>query len=104
MNVKRVLAWTLVGDGKLEQAGKVYTQILETSQPEGDDLLNYGLCQWLAGDIVGAVGLFKQYAVSCGDKGFDAEAEFRHEEAALLRRHGISDVEIRLMVDAINVI
>ena len=101
-NVKRVLAWTLVGCGKTEQAGKIYSQMLEAQQPEGDDLLNYGLCQWIAGDVVGAVGLFRQYAQTRGDKGFNAEAVFCREEAALLRRHGISDVEVRMMIDTIH--
>ena len=102
LNVKRVLAWTLVGSGKLEQAGKAYAQILEASQPEGDDLLNYGLCQWLSGDVVGAIGLFRQYAETCGDQGFDAEAVFCREEAPLLKSNGISDVEIRMMIDTID--
>lgn len=102
LNVKRVLAWTLVGSGKLEQAGKEYSQILDNSQPEGDDLLNYGLCQWLSGDIVGAIGLFRHYAEACGDHGFDAEAVFCHEEAPLLEKNGISAVEIRMMIDAVR--
>lgn len=102
LNVKRVLAWTLVGSGKHEQAGKVYTQILEASQPEGDDLLNYGLCQWLSGDVVGAIGLFRHYAEACGDQGFDAETVFCREEAPLLEKNGISAVEIRMMIDAVR--
>lgn len=102
LTVKRVLAWTLVGGGKLEQAGKAYSQILELSQPEGDDLLNYGLCQWLSGNVAGAVGLFRQYAAACDDRGFDAEAVFCREEAALLERNGISPVEVRIMIDAVQ--
>ena len=98
-NVNRVLAWVLVGCAKQEQAEKLYTQLMETPQP--DDYLNYGFCKWLAGQIVEAAELFRKYAAACDDKGFDAETEFRREEA-LLRRNGISDVEIRLMVDMLT--
>ena len=104
LTVRRVLAWTLVGSGKEEQASRMYSQLLDGVQPEGDDLLNYGLCQWLMGDIVGAAGLFKQYADSMagGDAPFDAAQTFFHQEVELLHRHGISDVEIRLMIDLLN--
>ena len=101
-NVKRVLAWTLVGSGKLEQAGKMYSQMLDSIQPEGDDLLNYGICQWLQGDIVGAIGLFNQYNENCGKENFDTEREFFVEEAELLHSNGIDDAEIRLMIDALS--
>lgn len=97
--VNRVLAWTLVGDGKQEQAVTLYEKLLEAPQPE--DYLNYGFCRWLDGDVVKAVDLFRQYAATCGDKGFDAMEEF-HREEALLQCHGISDVEIRLMADLLT--
>jgi hypothetical protein len=90
-----------VGSGKLEQAAKLYTQMMETPLP--DDYLNYGFCKWLSGQIVEAAELFRQYDILCSDKGFDfdAEAEFRREKA-LLQRHGIGDVEIQLMIDHIK--
>lgn len=97
-NVRRVLAWTLTGSGKTEQAGKIYAELLENGNPQGDDLLNYGLCQWLAGDIPGASGLFRQYA-DANPGHFDAESEFLRDEASFLRSHGISEVEVRLMLD-----
>jgi hypothetical protein len=87
-------------DGKLEQAASLYSQLMD-EKPLGDDLLNAGLCRWLNGDVVGAAELFRQYAATCGENGFDAEAEFRREET-LLRRHGIGDVEMRLMVDELK--
>lgn len=100
-SVSRVLAWTLVGSGKLEQAAKLYAQMMETPLP--DDYLNYGFCKWLSGQVVEAAELFRQYDILCSDKGFDfdAEAEFRREKA-LLQRHGIGDVEIQLMIDHIK--
>lgn len=101
-NVKRILAWTLVGSGKTEQAGKIYTQMLDTVQPEGDDLLNYGICQWLQGDILGAIGLFHRYEEACGKENFNPERVFCQDEAELLHNGGIDDDGIRMMLDAIK--
>ena len=97
--VSRVLAWVLVGSGKLEQASKIYVRLMEDPQP--DDLLNNGYCKWLSGDIAGAAELFRRYAESSGVEGFNAETEF-HREQNLLHRHGISDVEILLMADSLT--
>ena len=41
-NVNRVLAWTLVCEGKYEAADKIYDQLLAASNVHPDDLLNYG--------------------------------------------------------------
>lgn len=51
--------------------------------------------------MVEAADLFRRYASLCGDKNFDADAEFSREKA-LLNHHGISDVEIRLMIDLVK--
>ena len=99
-NVKRVLAWTLVGGGKHEQADNLYKQLLENPLP--DDYLNCGYCKWIGGEVLEAVRLFQRYADACGDNGFNAEEEFRREEKLLLR-NGIGDVEIRLMSDMLTV-
>ena len=98
-NIKRVLAWILVGSGKLEQATSLYEQLLETPRP--DDYLNSGFCKWICGQIVEAVELFRKYADACGSNGFNAEMEFRRERE-LLQRNGIGDVEIRLMIDMLT--
>lgn len=99
--VNRVLAWTLVGDGKQEQAAKIYVQLIQ-EEPQPDDLQNYAFCRWLAGDIAQAIDLFRRYAAACAEKGLDNVFDFGEEEMALLHRHGISDVEIRLMRDALS--
>lgn len=97
----RVLAWTLLGCGKSEQAARYYDQLLAEAQPEGEDLLNYGLCKWLQGDIAGAADLIRQYAADC-PREFNTEQLFGSAEGRLLRKHGISDIEIRMMTDLLG--
>ena len=99
--VMHILAWALVGSGKLEQADKMYAKLLGTDNTEPLDWLNYGYCLWLKGDVVSAAGMFKEYADS--QKGvFDAVDEFFYNGNNLLRKNGIGDVEIWLMIDLVS--
>lgn len=99
--VNSALAWTLMGAGKLEQAAKVYEILKQQSELQDNDLLNIGLCQWLMGNITAAVEIFKRYdnAISVNNR---QETISFEEEAELLRHHGISNVEIRLMAEMIR--
>lgn len=96
-SVKRILAWTLVGDGRKEQAAKIYEE-MDDKQLQTDDYLNFGICRWLQGRISDAATLFRRY-VANSPEDFHLEALFSGEEADLLQRNGISDSEIRLMTD-----
>ena len=98
--VNSTLAWTLVGAGKLEQAAKKYEKLMLQSELQGSDLLNSGFCQWLMGNVTVAVEIFKRYNSIYGNS--RQETLSFEEEAELLKRHGISDVEIRLMTDMIR--
>ena len=60
-NVKRVLAWTLMGENKLEQAAKIYAKLLDSDTVGDMDLLNAGYCKWFMKDISGATTLFAEY-------------------------------------------
>lgn len=97
-NINRVLAWTLVGARKYEQAEKMYSELLNVEKPEADDLLNAAYCHWFGGRIDDAAYMFRQYAQTDGVT-FDAATEFLTNEAAMIRSHGVSDVEVRLMAD-----
>ena len=114
-NVNRILAWALVGDGKCEQAAKIYNRLLaDEATSADDDLLNYGYCLWTAGDAAGAATMLRQYAAlqdhrsTTGNmppqkrKKADMHHEFFVTEHQLLNRAGITDVEIRLMLDQIH--
>lgn len=95
-NIQRVLAWTLVGCGKVEQAGKIYEKLLEREKPVADDLLNDGLRLWVSGDVAAAEDRFKQVAI-LKEGHFDTAEEFDAETIGMLKRNGITEVEIKLM-------
>ena len=99
-NISRVLAWALMGAGKTAQAVRKYEVLQNTDKPQPDDLLNAAYCHWFSRDVKGAVALFRRYAQSEGVE-FDAAKEFLLRESRLLARHGISDVEVRLMTDTL---
>lgn len=97
-NVNRVLAWTLVGSKKYDQAAKIYTALVSVEAPVADDLLNYGYCLWFSKAVPQAAEAFRRYADQDGVT-FDAVKEFFETEAEVIRSHGVSDVEVWLMID-----
>lgn len=97
-NVNRVLAWALVGCRKYEQAAKIYVALLSTESPIADDILNYGYCLWFSKAVTQAADAFRRYAQQDGVT-FDAAKEFFGTETGNIRAHGISEIEIRLMID-----
>jgi Flp pilus assembly protein TadD len=96
-NVKRILAWALVCDGRNEQAARIYEE-MDEEQLQTDDYLNFGICRWLQGRISDAATLFRRYVANCPED-FQLETLFNSAEADLLQRNGISDSDIRLMTD-----
>lgn len=101
-SVKRVLAWVLTIGGKYEQAATLYQRLLDDEHCLPADLQNYGYNQWLSRNIVAAVDLFRRYVGSCSEARTELESAFEGEEHELLSKHGIGDVEIRLMLDAVD--
>ena len=92
-NVNRVLAWTLVCEGKYEQAEKIYTKLLEDNA-QADDLLNYGYCLWFSGHIDEAADCFHRFLKETG-----ATPEYiLQNEADLLKEKGITEPEQQLML------
>ena len=100
-NVNRVLAWTLVGIRKYEQAIKMYEALVDGDEPLPDDLLNAAYCHWFGRDVPGAVALFRRYG-ECEGVTFNAAQEFQVREWPTISKHGISDVEVRLMTDSLT--
>ena len=93
-NVNRVLAWTLVCEGKYEAADKIYDQLLSASNVFPDDLLNYGYSLWFSGHVDEAADCFHRFL-----KEADCEPDFILEnEADLLREKGISEPEQQMML------
>ena len=97
MNVNRVLAWTLTGDGKYDQADKLYRQLLSDElQPE--DLLNYGYCLWFSGHVDEAADCFHRYLKESGEK----KESIIENERWLIHEKGITEPEMQMMLYILN--
>ena len=100
-NVNRVLAWALVGACKYEPALKIYGELISQETLQTDDLLNAAYCHWFSGAVAQAIELFRRYD-GLSEGNFNAVKEFLGNEASMIREHGIDDIEVRLMIDAIG--
>ena len=95
LNVVRVLAWALTCDGKYEQAGRLYDQLMDVENPAEGDMLNYGFYLWFTGKIDEAASCFR----SCGQEVYNQISN----ESDLLDKNGIIEEEIKMMFDLIGV-
>ena len=93
VQVNRTLAWTLTCDGKLEQAERLYGQILADAGTTSEDMLYHGYCLWLQGRRQEAAKSFQNYME---EEKMDAD-DFSFKEKDLLRHFGIGDIDIKLM-------
>lgn len=97
INVIRLLAWTLMGQKKLDEAERHYTRLLAHDKRNAGDYLNAGYCQWFKGDISAATDLFRRFMETYdGDGQPSLDDEFAND-ADMLRLHCISDTDRRLM-------
>ena len=61
INVMRLLAWTLMGQSKMEDADKQYAKLLSHDRHNANDCLNAAYCKWFIGDIAAAAKLFRTF-------------------------------------------
>ncbi len=105
-NVMRVLAWTLMGTNRLEQAEKEYKRLLNSDEVESGDWLNAGYCQWFLGKISVAVDFFKQFLSLRKESGSKVDENCISEEFSkdydFIADHNISAIDMQLMVDLVN--
>ncbi len=102
LSVKRVLAWCLTLASKYSQAVKMYEQIVSSEHPSGNDWLNYAYCMWFSRDIKKAESLFRQYMEAVPEGNCALEQEFTQVEHKILVEHGLTDVDIQLMLDVLG--
>lgn len=100
INVKRLLAWALMGQDKLELSAKEYVKILKHPKHNANDWLNSGYCSWFGGEITQAISYFKKFAESCGNN-TSLEREFIND-MEIIQAHGMSITDIRIMHDIIS--
>lgn len=105
LNVARVLAWALTGDGKYEQAGRLYEQLLAEEKPADSDTINFSFYLWFSGRIDEAANSFRSYVTNAVSK-HERWRKLRNtidKEHALLKRKGITNHEIQMMIDWVDV-
>ena len=105
LHVVRVLAWALTGDGKYEQAGRLYDQLLAQENPEDSDSINYGFYLWFTGKIDDAANCFRSYVTNAKpkDERWATLHSIIYKESDLLEMKGITDREIQMMIDWVDV-
>lgn len=99
LNVARILAWALTGNGKYEQAGRLYDQLMAEEKPADDDRINYAFFLWFSGRIDEAANTFRAYVMdssSRGDRWSDL-IEIIAKERPLLELKGITWEEMGMM-------
>mgnify|MGYP002522638147 CR=1 FL=1 len=91
VNVQRVLAGTLTCDNKLEQAEKLYGQMMNGQQVIAEDHLNYGYCLWVMGRIDEAAEHFRKS---------NTPSEF--PDVLWLSKRGIDELQVRMMTTLVH--
>ena len=102
-NVIRVLAWALTCNGKYEQAGRLYHQLMAEDSLVDGDLINYGIYLWLTGKIGEAADCFRTYNSKNSNDIWNSVSNLISKEERLLNRNGICEEEITMMFDIIGV-
>ncbi|MBP5278801.1 MAG: tetratricopeptide repeat protein [Prevotella sp.] len=104
LNIKRILAWALMGQKRLEQAREMYQQVVHHEHHEATDWLNIGYCDWFSKMPEEAVLDFCKYLkerqLSPNDveqlmKDFDTDRQTLYD-------HGITSLDIKLMRDLVR--
>lgn len=94
INVKRALAWGLLCLKHLEQADKLYHEILASTDANEADSLNAGYCAWFSGKLQEAVELFK-HVTNFADK--------LQSDEWLIDSYGIGYADKRIMEGLVEV-
>jgi hypothetical protein len=99
-NVKRTIAWALLVKQDYEKAEKYYDKLLLSDNIVIDDYLNSGYCKWILNKNSEAVISFKNWMSA--EKTVDSLVEAFNSDYNILKNAGISDIDIKLMVDIVN--
>lgn len=100
LTTKRVLAWNMMEQKKLEQAEKEYNFILNSNKNVPVDYINAGYCQWFKGNIEKATSLFCRFCeanIKDNDKTYSQTSYILREEffrdSKILKKYKINDVD-----------
>ncbi len=105
VNVMRVLAWTLMGLNRIEQAEKEYKRLLNSDEVETGDWLNAGYSAWFMGNINDAVERFTRFMELSRENGIkkenDSIADDILDDYEFIADHEISATDVQLMIDLV---
>lgn len=97
IDVQRVLAWSLMGDGRLDEAEKVYKNILADARCMAQDILNAGYCYWFSHDNASAIEMFRKFNELSES---DLSDEFSNDIDLL--DEFVSPIEKKMMLDIVG--
>lgn len=97
VDVKRALAWGHLCLKHLDQADKLYDDILSNGNSiAAADYLNAGYCRWFENKLDEAVDMFRKYTKKAEEQSHGKRIDFMrklHEDASLLDAYGIADID-----------
>lgn len=103
-NVKRALAWAQMWMKKLQQAHKIYAELLSSSDAMSTDLLNAGYCHFFEGKVKDAVCLISR-SLNKGSSQETKEKGIREEvnqDKALFDSYGIPEADRKILCDLVD--
>lgn len=105
LNVVRVLAWALTGDGKYDQAQRLFEQLMAEEKPAERDRINYAFCLWFSGKVDEAANCFRTSVMNTEPQGKRWAGLYNIilDEMELLLSKGFTHDDMRMMIDWIDV-
>ncbi len=98
VGAKRALGWVLLCTHQLEQADKIFKELVNEERNFAEDLLNYGYSCWFSGRVVEAIDYLRRYFQS-----LDERLKNRFEmDSDLLNEYSVSTAKVNMMIAAIE--
>lgn len=98
--VKRTIAWALLVKRDYEKSENYYDKLLLSDSIVADDYLNAGYCKWILNKNSEAVILFKNWMST--KKSDDTLSEAFNSDNNILNTAGISNIDMKLMIDIVS--
>ena len=100
LSARRLLTSALLRLGRCDEARHHVEMVLTTAEVSADDYLFAGHCEWLCGDVTAACAYYVE-CVKANGEAF-AHRHFFDEARELLVANGLTDHDLRYMLDLIN--
>ncbi len=100
--VFRPIAWSSFVMGKFDTAKKYFTKVIQ-KDPTADDYLNLGHVEWCSGNTKGAIENYKIAKEKSKNNADWLSKQFKNDKP-ILTKHGLNDLDIKLMEDYISMI